>query len=251
MRTARFRDEGGSVEDGEWTADGIEFGGKQHDPDNVDVLPPVEPTKVVGMGPNHPDNEEQFLQENGPEQFWPDEVEDLLLYAKPLNTIVGHGDTVQLRVKEETDFEMELGVVIGEQCRNVSASEASDVIAGYTCVNDITNFDVPVHEISGIRAQGIDDSTPIGPVVATPDEVPTDAEMELRVDGERRQHAFRDEYMYDEHAVIEVLTRYTTLEPGDVLSMGTPGGSGRVSDGDRIEIEIEGIGTLEHNVEFV
>jgi len=146
---------------------------------------------------------------------------------------------------------MELGIVIGEQCRNVAAAEAEDVIAGYTCVNDITNFAVPIQEISGTRAQGIDDSTPIGPVVATPDEVPSDAEMELRVSGEVRQRATRDEYLFHGPEIIEVLTRYATLEPGDVISMGTPGGSGRVAHGDTIQIEMEGIGTLTHTVEFV
>jgi 2-keto-4-pentenoate hydratase/2-oxohepta-3-ene-1,7-dioic acid hydratase in catechol pathway len=152
--------------------------------------------------------------------------------------------------KERIDYEAELGVVIGEQCRNVSQPNAQDVIAGYTCVNDLSNRDDQAIEQNWVRGKAFDNAAPIGPLIATPEHVPEDATIESRVNGELKQSSSRDQFIFSVPELIEEITTYMTLEPGDVISTGTPAGVGPLADGDEVEIEIEGIGTLRHTVEI-
>ncbi|WP_424009181.1 fumarylacetoacetate hydrolase family protein [Haloferax denitrificans] len=240
MQRVRFRDPAGSVRTGEWTDDGISFGGETFDPATVDVLPPCEPSKIVCVGLNY----EKHAEESGM-----DIPERPLLFLKPPNTLAAHGDTVTLPAgKQRVDYEAELGVVIGEQCRNVEPDDAMDVIAGFTCLNDISNRDDQEVEQNWIRGKAFDNSAPLGPVVSTPDEVPADARIELRVNGETRQDSSRADFIFTIPELVAEITSYMTLEPGDVISTGTPEGVGPLSDGDRVEVDIEGIRTLEHTV---
>jgi 2-keto-4-pentenoate hydratase/2-oxohepta-3-ene-1,7-dioic acid hydratase in catechol pathway len=240
MHRVRFRDPAGSVRTGRWTDGEITFGGETFDADEVDVLPPCEPTKIVCVGLNY----EKHAEESGMEI--PDRP---LLFLKPPNALAAHGDTVTLPAgKERVDYEAELGVVIGEQCRNVAAEDAEDVIAGYTCVNDVSNRDDQNVEQNWIRGKAFDNSAPIGPVLATPDEVSDDARIRLRVNGETKQDSSRSDFIFSIPELIEEITTYMTLEPGDVVSTGTPEGVGPLSDGDRVEVDVEGIPTLEHSV---
>ncbi len=103
-------------------------------------------------------------------------------------------------------------------------------------------------EQNWIRGKAFDGSAPIGPVVAPPDEVPDDATVELRLNGEVKQQSSRSEFIFSVPEIIEEITTYMTLEPGDIIITGTPAGVGPLSDGDRVEVEIEGVGTLEHFV---
>ncbi|MFH5800709.1 fumarylacetoacetate hydrolase family protein [Haladaptatus sp. CMAA 1911] len=240
MSHVRFRDPAGSVRNGSWTNDGIVFGDSTYDPDEIDILPPTEPSKIVCVGLNYADH----AAESGM-----DIPERPLLFLKPPNSVAGHGDTVTLPAgKEQVEYEAELGVVIGKQCRNVAAEDADSVIEGYTCVNDISNRDDQMVEQNWIRGKAFDGSAPIGPVIAPPDEVPDDAAVELRLNGEVKQRSSRSEFIFSVPEIIEEITAYMTLEQGDVIITGTPAGVGPLSDGDRVEVEIEGVGTLEHGV---
>ncbi|SFG86254.1 2-keto-4-pentenoate hydratase/2-oxohepta-3-ene-1,7-dioic acid hydratase (catechol pathway) [Halopelagius inordinatus] len=240
MHRVRFRDPAGSVRTGRWTDDGLAFGGETFDPDDVDVLPPCEPTKIVCVGLNYA----KHAAESGMDI--PDRP---LLFLKPPNALAAHGDTVTLPAgKERVDYEAELAVVIGEQCRNVSEDEAMDYVAGFTCLNDISNRDDQDVEQNWIRGKAFDNSAPLGPVLATPDEVPDDASIELRVNGETKQDSSRADFIFSIPELVAEITEYMTLEPGDVISTGTPEGVGPLSGGDRVEIDIEGIGVLEHTV---
>ena len=240
MRRARFRDPAGSVRTGEWTDDGLAFGGEVYDPSEVDVLPPVEPTKIVCIGLNYEDHAEETNSDI------PDRPK---LFYKAPNALAAHGDVVTLPPgKERVDYEAELGVVIGEQCKNVAEADAEDVIAGYTCVDDISNRDDQRIEQNWIRGKAFDNAAPIGPVVASPDEVPDDASIQLRLNGEVRQESTIDNLIYSVPELIAEITSYVTLEEGDVVSTGTTSGVGPLSDGDDVEIEIEGVGVLEHSV---
>ncbi|WP_231187945.1 fumarylacetoacetate hydrolase family protein [Haladaptatus sp. DYF46] len=240
MSHVRFRDPAGSVRKGSWTNDGIVFGDSTYDPDEIDILPPTEPSKIVCVGLNYADH----AAESGM-----DIPERPLLFLKPPNSVAGHGDTVTLPAgKEQVEYEAELGVVIGKQCRNVAAEDADSVIEGYTCVNDISNRDDQMVEQNWIRGKAFDGSAPIGPVIAPPDEVPDDAAVELRLNGEVKQQSSRSEFIFSVPEIIEEITAYMTLEQGDVIITGTPAGVGPLSDGDRVEVEIEGVGTLEHGV---
>jgi 2-keto-4-pentenoate hydratase/2-oxohepta-3-ene-1,7-dioic acid hydratase in catechol pathway len=150
--------------------------------------------------------------------------------------------------KERVEWEAELGVVIGEQCRHVDAADAMDVVAGFTCVNDVSNRDDQRVETNWVRGKAFDGAAPMGPVVADAGDVPEDARIRLRVNGETRQDSSRAKLIFDVPTLVEEVTRYLTLEPGDVISTGTPAGVGPLSDGDRVEVEVEGVGTLEHAV---
>jgi 2-keto-4-pentenoate hydratase/2-oxohepta-3-ene-1,7-dioic acid hydratase in catechol pathway len=240
MHRVRFRDPAGTVRHGEWTDGEIRYGDRSFDRDEVDVLPPCEPTKLVCVGRNYA----KHADERG------EEVPDRpLLFLKPPNTLSGHGDTVTLPAgKEQVEHEAELTVVIGEQARNVPAADAMDYVAGFTCANDVSNRDDQDREQNWVRGKAFDNAAPLGPVVATPDEVPDDAAVELRVNGETRQEGSREQFIFEIPELIEEITTYLTLEPGDVILTGTPAGVGPLEDGDRVEVEVEGVGTLEHDV---
>jgi 2-keto-4-pentenoate hydratase/2-oxohepta-3-ene-1,7-dioic acid hydratase in catechol pathway len=163
--------------------------------------------------------------------------------------VAGHGDTIRLPAgKDRVDYEAEFGVVIGEQARNVPADEAWDVVAGFTAVNDVSNRDDQDREQNWVRGKAFDGAAPMGPVVADPEDVPADASIELRVNGEVKQHSSRAKFIFSVPELIAEITTYMTLEPGDVISTGTPAGVGTLADGDTVEIEIEGVGTLRHHV---
>ncbi|MFC6865029.1 fumarylacetoacetate hydrolase family protein [Halomicroarcula sp. GCM10025817] len=256
MKRVRFRDSAGNVRGGHWTVeDGepkvtaaagpygrIAFGDEMYSPDEVDILPPCEPTKIVCIGLNYVDHAEETDSEI------PDRP---MLFLKAPNSVASHGSNLTLLSgKERIDYEAELGVVIGEQCKNVSESGAMDVVAGFTCVNDISNRDDQDVEQNWVRGKAFDNSAPIGPVVATPEHVPEDASIELRVNGETKQSSSRDNLIFSIPELIAEITDYMTLEPGDVISTGTPAGVGPLSSGDEVEVEIEGIGTLKHSVKI-
>jgi len=260
MKIARFRDPSGYERIGQWTDDGIAFGGTTYDPDDVDVLAPVEPSKIVCVAANYVEH----IRESGmdvPEDL-PDRPE---LFLKGPNAVAGHGDTIRpptpgadtqdledvgdITLGEgRIDYEAELGVVIGTQCRNVSEDEAMDVVRGFTCVNDVSNRDDQFAEQNWVRGKAFDGSAPMGPVVASTEEVPLNPRVRLRLNGELRQDSADDEFVFSIPEVIAEATKFLTLERDDVLAMGATYGVGPLSDGDRVEIEIEGVGTLEHFV---
>ncbi|MBB6645357.1 fumarylacetoacetate hydrolase family protein [Halobellus ruber] len=240
MRTARFRDPAGSVRTGEWHGDAVSFGDETYDLDAVDVLPPCEPTKIVCIGRNYAEHAEEFGNEV------PDRP---LLFLKPPNTLSGHGDTVTLPAgKERIDYEAEIAAVIGEPARNVDADAAMDYVAGFTCLNDLSNRDDQRAEQNWVRGKAFDNAAPIGPAIAPPAEVPADAAVELRINGTVEQSSSRDFFIFSVPELIAEITTYLTLEPGDVVSTGTPSGVGPLSDGDHVAVEVEGVGTLEHDV---
>jgi 2-keto-4-pentenoate hydratase/2-oxohepta-3-ene-1,7-dioic acid hydratase in catechol pathway len=240
MRHVRFRDPAGAVRRGTWHDDHVAFSGETYDLDDVDVLPPCEPSKLVCIGRNYADHAEELGA---------DVPDRPLLFLKPPNTLAAHGDTVTLPAgKERVEWEAELGVVIGEQCRNVPESEAMDVVRGFSCVNDLSNRDDQRVETNWVRGKAFDGAAPMGPVIADPEDVPADASVELRVNGETKQSSDRSHLIFPVPELIAEITTYLTLEPGDVVSTGTPAGVGPLSDGDEVAVEVEGVGTLRHGV---
>jgi 2-keto-4-pentenoate hydratase/2-oxohepta-3-ene-1,7-dioic acid hydratase in catechol pathway len=240
MRHVRFRDPAGAVRHGEWLDDGVAFADEEYELDEVDVLPPCEPTKLVCIGLNYADHAAE--QDS-------DLPERPLLFLKPPNAVASHGSTVTLpRGKERVEQEAELGVVIGSQARNVPAEAAMEYVAGFTCVDDVSNRDDQRREQNWVRGKAFDGSAPLGPVLADPEHVPDDARVRARVNGETRQESSREQLIFTVPELVAEITSYLTLEPGDVISTGTPAGVGPLADGDHVEIEVEGVGTLEHDV---
>ena len=240
MHSVRFRDPAGAVRTGTWTDDGVAFAGRTYDREAVDVLAPCEPTKLVCAGRNYADH----AAERG------EDVPDRpLLFLKPPNAVAGHGDVIDLPPGvERVEYEAELGVVIGEQCRNVEPANAPSVIAGYTCAVDLSNRDDQAREQNWVRAKAFDGAAPLGPVVAPPLSLPDDARIRCWQNGTLRQDATIDRMHAGVPELIAEITTFLTLEPGDVVLTGTPEGVGPVADGDQIAVEIEGVGRLEHGV---
>lgn len=240
MRRARVRDPAGSIRIGEWTDDGIVLPTGTYDPSEVDVLPPTEPSKIVCLARN-------YVEHAGG-----DPPERPSFFFKAPNALASHGDTVRLpEGVEEVHYEAEVGVVIGQQCRNVAQEDALDVVEGYTCVNDLSNRDDQRQEQNWIRGKAFDNSAPIGPAVATPEHVsdPEDPRIRLWLNGEKMQDSNDDSLVHNVSEVIAEFTEHLTLERGDVIAMGTSGHPTALSDGDKIEIEVDGVGRLEHYVE--
>jgi 2-keto-4-pentenoate hydratase/2-oxohepta-3-ene-1,7-dioic acid hydratase in catechol pathway len=240
MHRIRFRDPAGSVRIGEYHGDEVSFAGRRYDLEAVDVLPPSEPTKILCIGLNYA----AHAAESGSEV--PDRP---LIFLKGPNALAGHGDSIPLLAgKERIDYEAELGVVVGEQCRHVDREDAMDVVEGFTCINDVSNRDDQREEQNWIRGKAFDNAAPVGPVLATPDEVPEDAYVRSRVNGELRQDSTREDFIFDIPELVEEITTYLTLEPGDLIATGTPEGVGPLSPGDTVEVEVEGVGTLVNDV---
>jgi 2-keto-4-pentenoate hydratase/2-oxohepta-3-ene-1,7-dioic acid hydratase in catechol pathway len=238
MAQIRFRDPAGSVRTGELSEGRLEAAGRTYDRDAVEILPPVEPTKIVCVGRNYAKHADE-RDEDVPDRP--------LLFLKPPNAVAGPGNEIVLPAgKERVDHEAELAVVIGKQARNVAAADAEEYVAGYTCFNDISNRDDQDREQNWVRGKAFDNSAVIGPALAPPEALPEDASIALRVNGETRQSSTIERLIFSVPELIEEITTYMTLEPGDVIATGTPEGVGPLSDGDAVEIEIEGIGTLEH-----
>ena len=242
MKYARFRDPSGAIRRGVYHDGTVTFGDREYAIDEVSLLAPCEPTKIVCIGRNYAKHAEEFGN------AVPDRP---LLFLKPPNTVAGHGDTVTAPAgTERLDVEAELGVVIGEQCRNVLADDAMGVVAGFTCVNDLSNRDDQRREQNWVRGKAFDGAAPMGPVLATPEELPHGATVRGAIDGETVQEAPIDAMIFSIPELIAEITRYLTLEPGDVIATGTPDGVTALEDGDRVEIAVEGIGTIEHSVEW-
>jgi len=241
MRRVRFRDPSGYARTGEWTDESIETGTRSYDPADVTVLPPSEPTKVVCQAGGYVDHRE----ESGFDDV-PDRPE---LFLKTPNCVLGHEDAIELPPgRDQVEFEGEFGIVIGEQCRDVAVEDAMDVVTGFTCVNDISNRDDQMDERNWVRGKAFDASLPMGPVVATPDEVPEDARLELRLNGEVKQETTREHMIFSVPELVADVSELITLEPGDVIASGTPFGPGPLADGDVVEVEFEGVGTLRNHV---
>ncbi|MFB6309904.1 MAG: fumarylacetoacetate hydrolase family protein [Salinirussus sp.] len=255
MKRVRFRDPAGSIRMGEWIDDDgtaadetvagtkagrIRFADRTFDPSSVELLAPCEPSKIICIGRNYAAHAAEFDNEV------PDRP---LLFLKPPNAVAPPDAAVpMLPGTDRMDFEAELAVVIGEQCRRVDAAKAANVIAGYTAMVDLSNRDDQRREQNWIRGKAFDGAAPLGPVVADPTHVPDDARIRLRQNGEVQQDSTIDRLFFDVPTLIEEITAYLTLEPGDVIATGTPEGVGPVAPGDDIEVEIEGVGRLQHRI---
>jgi 2-keto-4-pentenoate hydratase/2-oxohepta-3-ene-1,7-dioic acid hydratase in catechol pathway len=208
--------------------------------DDVRLLAPVLPSKVVCLGKNYAAHAAEFGGEV---------PEEPLVFLKPSTSVIGPGDTIPLpSISRRVDYEGELAVVIGRLARSVRAEEAFRYILGYTCANDVTLRDLQKRDGQWTRAKGFDGSCPIGPWIET-DLDPNDAPIETRVNGEVRQSATTAELVFGVATVIEYVTTFMTLLPGDVILTGTPEGVGKLEPGDRVEVEVDGVGVLANPVQ--
>jgi len=199
----------------------------------------VQPTKIVGIGSNY----RAHIEEMG--RAIPKVPK---VFLKPTSALIGPGEPIRLPPgTERVDHEAELGVVIGRKMTRISATDALDYVAGYTCVNDVTARDFQRMDGVFARAKGFDTFCPVGPVLAT-DIDPNDLRVRAWVDGELRQDGRTSDMIFDVPRLLEFVSSIMTLFPGDILSTGTPSGVGPLTDGQTVVVEVEGIGRLENPV---
>jgi 2-keto-4-pentenoate hydratase/2-oxohepta-3-ene-1,7-dioic acid hydratase in catechol pathway len=208
--------------------------------DDVRLLAPVLPSKLVCVGKNYAAHAAEFGLEV---------PEEPLLFLKPSTAVIGPHEPIQLLpISRRVDYEGELAVVIGRLARNVKTEDAYKVILGYTCANDVTLRDLQKADDQWARAKGFDGSCPLGPWIET-DLDPTDVRVETRVNGEIRQAGQTSDMAFGVATLIEYITSFMTLLPGDAILTGTPEGVGKLSAGDVVEVEVDGVGTLSNPVQ--
>lgn len=204
--------------------------------DRVKFLPPVVPNKIWCVGKNYAGHVKEFDAQIPSEP---------IIFLKPLTTLVSDGDFVRIpQWAGRIDYEGELAVVIGKRCRKVSEDDALSYVAGYSCYNDITARELQSKDGQWIRAKGFDTFGPFGPVLLVTHAMPADAHIETRLNGKVVQRDKFANMIFSVSKIISHISQFATLEPGDVIATGTPEGVGPVQPEDKVEVEIEGIGTL-------
>ena len=264
MRITRFLDSDGQAgygaEQGDGTVlrlSGSLFGEHKVTDQRAEVhkrLAPLEPSSILGIGLNY----EHHANESGiPIPEYP------VLFVKSVSAVQHPGDPILLPThlkSSEVDYECELAVVIGKECKNVSRADALDYVLGYSCANDVSARDWQLEKGGGqwCRGKSFDTFAPLGPCLITTDEIPDPHSLQIRtlINGEVMQDWSTEDMIFDVPALIEFLSGSTTLMPGTVILTGTPHGVGMarkpprwLKSGDEVTIEIEGIGHLVNPVE--
>ncbi len=218
----------------------VRFTGVTYPLEDVRLLAPVLPSKVIGVGKNYAAHAREMGGEPPAEP---------VLFLKPSTAVAGPGDPIAYPVKltQRVEYEGELAVIIGRLCREVPAAQAAAVIFGYTCANDVTARDLQARDGQWARAKGFDSFCPLGPWIET-DTDPADLTLTTSVNGEIRQQARTSGLLRDVPALVAYASTVMTLLPGDVLLTGTPAGVGPLEDGDEVSVTIESIGTLTNRV---
>jgi 2-keto-4-pentenoate hydratase/2-oxohepta-3-ene-1,7-dioic acid hydratase in catechol pathway len=254
MRIIRY-DSGGAArwgilgpDDTVYAVEGEPFAGNGDEPragaavgslDEVRLVAPVTPSKIVCVGRNYADHAAEF---GNPVPAEP------LIFLKPPSSIVGPGaEVIYPSLSGRLDPEAELVVVIGRAGRRVSAADAMSIVAGYTCGNDVTARDIQRSDQQWTRGKGFDTFCPLGPWVDT-EFNPTDVRVTCTVDGQVRQDGRTRDFIFDIPMLIAYVTAFASLEPGDVIMTGTPQGVGPVEAGNKITVAVEGLGELTNTV---
>jgi 2-keto-4-pentenoate hydratase/2-oxohepta-3-ene-1,7-dioic acid hydratase in catechol pathway len=219
----------------------------------TELLAPVtRPGKIVAIGRNY----REHIEEEGA-----DRPVAPLIFAKWPSSVIGHGAEIRWdpELATQVDYEAELAVVIGRRARHVAESEALDYVLGYTCLNDVSARDIQFGDGQWVRGKSLDTFCPMGPVLVTTDEIPDPQRLAIscRVGGTVLQEASTAQMYFGVAAIVSYCSRSFTLEPGDVIATGTPGGVGIFRDppvllgeGDEVTVEIEGIGRLVNTCRF-
>ena len=206
----------------------------------VKVLAPVLPSKIVCVGLNYKDH----AVETG--KALPAEP---LIFMKPRTAVIGPGDPIRLPPGVgRVDHEAEVGVVIGQRAHRVPRAKAWDFILGLICVNDVTARDLQGKESQYTRCKGFDTFAPIGPCIAAGANSGPRG-VEGWVNGDRRQSSSTEHLIFSIEQLVEFVSFVMTLEPGDIISTGTPEGIGPIKHGDTVKIKVEGVGELVNPVE--
>lgn len=207
---------------------------------DLQLLPPVLPSKIICIGLNYRDHARELGMEI---------PEEPVFFLKPPSAVIGQmGNIVYPEMSKHIDYEGELAVIIGKRCRNVRREDAGSVIIGYTCFNDVTARDLQKKDVQWTRSKSFDTFAPLGPFIADPRLDVSNLTIKTRVNGKLRQDSNTSNLIFDIPYLIEFISGIMTLEKGDVISTGTPSGVGELSVGDEVEVEIDSVGLLKNTV---
>lgn len=252
VEIAGFADVGALLADPDWRAIAERAAGRVLLTGDIpsDAWAPVVPAprKIVCIGVNY----RAHIQEMGRE-----EPEYPTMFTKYPEALIGAGDPIVVPpyAADFVDWEAELAVVIGSRVRRASEEEARDAIAGYTVLNDVSMRDWQNRTLQWLPGKSFEGTTPVGPVLATVDEVPVSARITTEVDGELLQDGRIDDLVFGPAAIVAYISQIFPLDPGDLVATGTPGGVGHartppryLADGQVVVTTIEGIGALRNTV---
>jgi acylpyruvate hydrolase len=232
-------------------ADGARERGLARPTESVRLRAPVpRPTKLILVGLNYRDHAEEAGMKI---------PEVPTIFSKYANSVIGPGDAIKIpKVSAMIDYEAEYAFVIGRAGRDIPPARAMDYVAGYTIVNDVSCRDYQMKTGQWMIGKTFDTFAPMGPYLVTRDEIadPHNLEISLNLNGQRMQHSNTRNLIFKTEYLIAFLSQVFTFEPGDVVSTGTPAGVGYarkppvfMKAGDRVRIEVEGLGALENPVE--
>jgi acylpyruvate hydrolase len=207
------------------------------------------PGKIVALGKNYLDH----VEETGS-----DVPKFPVVFAKFPSSVIGPDDHIHIpEVSSMIDWEVELGIVIGKCCRDVSEKKSLEYVAGYTVINDVSARDIQMNDVQWVRGKSLDGFCPMGPCIVTQDELDDASKLKMhtKVNGVLKQESSTSEMIFNVRKIVSFLSKSFTLEPGDVIATGTPSGIGFVREppeflkaGDRLELYIEKIGYLRNKV---
>lgn len=208
---------------------------------SVILLPCIAPSKIICVGRNYADHAKELGNAVPTEP---------IIFMKPPSSLLAHDAAIVYpKISQLVSFEGELGVVIGARARHVKAENAERFIAGYTIVNDVTARDLQKKDGQWTRGKGFDTFCPVGPWWIPKEEVDFPSiRVKTRVNGEVRQDGPVTDMLFPVGAILEFVTEFMTLEPGDLIATGTPPGVGPLQPGDTVEVEVTGLGTLSNPV---
>lgn len=209
--------------------------------DEVRLLAPVEPGKIVCVGRNYAAHAAELGNEVPKEP---------LIFLKPPSAIIGPGEPIILPTQsQKVEHEGELGLVVGRKCARLKESDdALSYLLGYTCVNDVTARDLQKADVQFTRAKGFDTFCPVGPHIETQLD-PADVLVEARVNGTQRQSGRTSLMIYPVAFLVRWISNVMTLFPGDLIATGTPAGVGPLVAGDTVEVSVSGVGVLRNPVQ--
>ncbi|MCL0054871.1 fumarylacetoacetate hydrolase family protein [Dehalococcoidia bacterium] len=215
--------------------------GNSHNLQDVKLLPPVSPRKIVAIGLNYRSHLGDKPGPAAPEPF-----------LKSSTTVVGQGDNIvipKVAIEEGVKIqpEAELALVIGKDCKGATQENALDYVFAYTCGNDVSARDWQTNDLQWARAKSSDTFGPIGPWMTT-DLDPTNIQVICRVNGEEKQNQNTSDLLHPVTRIIEYVSSVITLQVGDVIMTGTPGTPGDIHPGDVVEVELSGVGVLTNPV---
>jgi 2-keto-4-pentenoate hydratase/2-oxohepta-3-ene-1,7-dioic acid hydratase in catechol pathway len=209
--------------------------------EEVELLPPVKPGKIICVGLNYADH----ADETGAEL-----PKRPSLFFKPPSSVIGPDDPIVIMKGKRYDPEGEVALVMGDKCRDVEKDEALNYILGFTGLNDVTNRDAQNWEQNWVRAKGFDTAAPIGPYILPVEEAELPLSFQLSVNGNIRQSSDTSDLIFGIRELVAEISSFMTLNKGDIISTGTPKGVSPIEDGDEVSLTIEGIGSLENEVTY-